>query len=197
MAMTRWFSRSAVLLLCLPFCFAQQPAKNSEAAMSGLPTYEQHKPAAIRINELAGRIHSEADANALVSEIAGVFVKELPSAWVVSGISQRVAHAEYESVRNPARLVSEQHLVDVWNQYVREIGAPDEALVTIVEIHNLRDAEFTSARYLWARGSQTIWIVPTIYAVGTDGEVAKGCRAIEAIRVTYEPLQVPELNWST
>jgi hypothetical protein len=85
MAMTRWFSRSAVLLLCLPFCFAQQPAKNSEAAMSGLPTYEQHKPAAIRINELAGRIHSEADANALVSEIAGVFVKELPSAWVVSG----------------------------------------------------------------------------------------------------------------
>ena len=80
---------------------------------------------------------------------------------------------------------------------MREIGAPDEALVTIVEIHNLRDAEFTSARYLWARGSQTIWIVPTIYAVGTDGEVAKGCRAIEAIRVTYEPLQVPELNWST
>ena len=33
--------------------------------------YERHKQAAIRINELAGRIQSEADASAFVSEIAG------------------------------------------------------------------------------------------------------------------------------
>ena len=61
--MTQWFFLSAVLF-CSQFCFAQQPAKNSEAATNGLSAYEQHKQAAIRINELAGRIRSEADANA-------------------------------------------------------------------------------------------------------------------------------------
>ena len=40
--------------------------------------YEQHKQAAIRINELAGRIHAESGASSFVSEIAGLFVKELP-----------------------------------------------------------------------------------------------------------------------
>src|SRR5580704_15101873 len=60
----------------------------------------RHKQSAIRINELARRIHSEADASAVVSEIAGVFAKELPPAWTSGSIRQRVAHAEYESVRN-------------------------------------------------------------------------------------------------
>jgi hypothetical protein len=66
--------------------------------------YERHKQSAIRINELARRIHSEADASAVVSEIAGLFAKELPPAWASGSIRQRVAHAEYESVRNPVHL---------------------------------------------------------------------------------------------
>src|SRR5580704_4368340 len=40
-AMTRWLSLSTVLLLCSQFCFSRQPANDSEAAMSDLPTYEQ------------------------------------------------------------------------------------------------------------------------------------------------------------
>ena len=87
--------------------------------------YEQHKKTAIRINDLAGRIHSEADASTFVSEIAGFLAKELPPAWASSGIRQRVAHAEYEAVGNPAKVIPEQRVVDVWNQYAREIGAPD------------------------------------------------------------------------
>ena len=87
--------------------------------------YERHKQSAIRINELARRIHSEADASAVVSEIAGLFAKELPPAWASGSIRQRVANAEYESVRNPVTLIPEQRIVDVWNQYVKEIGAPD------------------------------------------------------------------------
>ena len=148
--------------------------------------YERHKQAAIRINELAGRIQSEADASAFVSEIAGVFAKELPPAWASSGIRQRVAHAEYETVRNPARLISEQRIVDVWNQYVREIGAPDEAIVSVVEIHNMRDASFTGAQLMWARENQTIWTMPNVYALGPDGKVADGCRAVEALRVIHD-----------
>jgi len=148
--------------------------------------YERHRQAAIRINELAGRVQSEADASALVSEIAGLFAKELPPAWASSSIRQRVAHAEYETVRNPATLIPEQRVVDVWNQYAREIGAPDEAIVSVAEIHNMRDGSFTVAQLMWARGNQTIWTTPNLFALGSDGKVADGCRAIEAVRVIHD-----------
>jgi hypothetical protein len=148
--------------------------------------YEQHKQAAIRINELAGGIHSEADASSLISEIAGLFAKELPPDWASSSIRQRVAHAEYETVRNPARLISEQRIADVWNQYAREIGASDEAIVSVSEIHNMRDGLYTVAQLMWARGNQTIWTMPNVYALGSDGKVADGCRALDAIRVIHD-----------
>jgi hypothetical protein len=148
--------------------------------------YEQHKQAAIRINELAGRIHSEADAIALVSEIAGAFAKEMPPAWASSSIRQRVAHAEYETVGDPAKLILEQRIVDVWNQYVKEIGARDEAIVSVAEIHNMRDGSYTFAQWMWARGDQTIWTMPNAYALGPDGKVADGCRALEALRVIHD-----------
>ena len=148
--------------------------------------YEQNKQAAIRINELAGRIHAEADARAFVSEIAGLFVKELPPAWASSSIRQQVAHAEYKTVDNPANLIPEQRIVDVWNQYVKEIGAPDEAIVSVAEIHNMRDGSYTVAQVMWARGDQTIWTMPNVYALGPDGKVADGCRALESLRVFHD-----------
>jgi hypothetical protein len=148
--------------------------------------YERHKQAAIRINEIAGGIQSEADASAVVSEIAGLFANELPPAWASSSIRQRIAHAEYETIRNPARLMSEQRIADVWNQYVREIGAPDEAIVSVAEIHNMRDGAYTLAQLMWARGNQTIWTMPNVFALGADGKVADGCRAVEALRVIHD-----------
>jgi hypothetical protein len=148
--------------------------------------YERHKQSAIRINELARRIHSEADASAVVSEIAGLFAKELPPAWASGSTRQRVAHAEYESVRNPVTLIPEQRIVDVWNQYVKEIGAPDEAIVSVAEIHNMRDGSFTFAQLMWARGNQTIWTMPDVFALGPDGRVAVSCRALDAIRVIHD-----------
>src|ERR1700689_5188313 len=114
---------------------------------------DRPQEAAIRINELAGRIHSEADASAIVSEIANLFSKELPPAWTSKGIRQRIARAEYDAVREPPKLIPEQRIVDVWNQYVREIGAPDEAIVFVAEIHNMRDGSFTFAQLMWARGN--------------------------------------------
>ena len=191
--MTRWSFLSPLLLLCSLFCFGQHPAKNSEATMIGsngpvatVLTYEQHKQAAIRINELAGRIQSDADASALVSEIARLFAKGLPPAWAGGGTRQRVAHAEYEAVRNPVTLIPEQRIVDVWNQYVKQIGAPDETIVSVAEIHNMRDAEFTAAQLMWARGNQTIWTMPNVFALGPDGKVADSCRALEAVRVIHD-----------
>ena len=182
-----------MIALLLPFVLllasqAQSSSPDSPTAIQqrAKEEYERHKQAAIRINDLAERVHSEADADTLVSEIAGVFAKEMPSAWLASGVNERVANAEFHSVRDPAKRVPEQRIVDVWNQYVREIGAPDEALVTAAEIHNLRDGEFTAAQYLWDRGTQTVWTVPNIYAVGSDGKVAESCRAIETVRVIHD-----------
>src|SRR3954468_16249064 len=40
----------------------------------------------VRINDLAGRIKSEADARVLVDSIAELFAKELPPAWVTGQI---------------------------------------------------------------------------------------------------------------
>jgi hypothetical protein len=148
--------------------------------------YERHRQAANRINHLAGRIRSESDASALVSEIAGLLEKELPPAWASSSIRQRVAHAEYAAVRNPAKLIPEQRVVDVWNEYAREIGAPDETIVSVAEIHNMRDGSFTGSQLMWTRGIQNIWTMPNVYALGSDGKVADGCRALEAIRVIHD-----------
>jgi hypothetical protein len=148
--------------------------------------YERHKEAAIRINELAGRIHAESDTSALVSEITNLLAKELPPAWASSSIRQRVARAEYGAVGDAPKLIPEQRIVDVWNQYVREIGAPDEAIVSVAEIHNMRDGSFTVSRLMWARGIQNIWTMPNVYALGSDGKVADGCRALEAIRVIHD-----------
>ncbi len=159
---------------------AMQPAAHNENE------YERHTQAAIRINDLAGRIHSEADAEALVSQIADLFTKELPPVWARGDILQRVAHAEYESVSKPAKVISEQRIADVWNKYVRQIGAPDEAVVTAAEIHNMRDGGFTVAQLMWARGIQHVWTMPNVYALGADGKVADGCRAVEAIRVMHD-----------
>ncbi|HXY02091.1 MAG TPA: hypothetical protein VEI49_00870 [Terriglobales bacterium] len=174
------------MLISLLVLLAQNlSAPSPEMQQRAREEAERYKTAAIRINDLAGRIHSETDARDLVAEIAVLFEKELPPAWATRSIRERVARAEYESVANSA-LISEQRVADVWNEYVRQISGPDEALVTTAEIHNLRDGEFAGAQKFWARGSQQIWTVPNIYAVGDGGKVADGCRAIEAIRVIYD-----------
>jgi hypothetical protein len=149
-------------------------------------SYERHRQAAIQINDLAGRIHSKADASAYVSAIAVLFAKELPPAWTHHDIFQRIADAEFDSVGKPPKLIPEQRIADVWNQYVREIGAPDEALVNAAEIHNMRDGTFTVAQIMWSRGHQTIWTMPNPFALGSEGKVADGCRAVEALRIMHD-----------
>jgi hypothetical protein len=67
-----------------------------------------------------------------------------------------------------------------------ERSAPDEAIVSVAEIHNMRDAQFTMAQMMWARGNQTVWTMPNVYALGTDGKVADGCRALDAIHVIHD-----------
>lgn len=149
---------------------------------------EPARQRAIHINELAGNIHSEADARAYVNAIAEELTGGHHMSWTTSNIRHRVAHVEYEAATDPSRQIPEQRIVDVWNEYVREIDAPEEAIVTVAELHNLRDAMYTTASLgAWKRDfGQSIWTMPNIYALGADGKVANGCRALEALKIIHD-----------
>jgi hypothetical protein len=44
----------------------------------------------------------------------------------------------------------------------------------------------------WKHGIQNLWMMPNIYAVGPDGKVAGGCRALEAIRIVWDLANEPD-----
>jgi hypothetical protein len=185
-------NRRLILVAASTTLISLSPAQQERAGnprMSTQPSnsaYQVHRQAAIQMNELAGHIRSLDDSRMFVDMIATVFADDLPPEWATRSIRDRVAHAEYESATDPARLVPEQRIVDAWNKYVQEIGAPEEALVNVAEIHNLRDGYYISARLLWRRGSQNIWTMPNIYAVVPNEKVADGCRAVETLRTIWD-----------
>ena len=105
---------------------------------------------------MARALPLEADALSYGLKLVG---SALVRTRTVSSLHALKAHAEYMSTNNASRLIPEQRIVDVWNVYVREIGAPNEAIVTAAEIHNMRDAEFVLAQRMWERGIQTVWTI--------------------------------------
>lgn len=179
------------LMFAFVFGYPQQESPKAEeltaARREASLRYERFRQESLRVNELAAHIGSEADARAYVDAVADMFVDSLPPSWATRGIRERIAHSEYETISDPLRQIPEQRIADVWNKYVREIGASEEALVTAAEIHSMRDATFAVAEVMWSRGTnQTAWTMPNIFAVGADGKVAEGCRAVEALRVIYD-----------
>src|ERR1700675_1131709 len=186
----------AVILLALALLLAapqmsdppQQPDPKSGSTMEHAnERYELARQAAIHLNELAGNIHSESDAREFVDAVAGRFLEHEYPYWAPQGVRYQVAHAEYEAVAH-SRLIPEQRIVNIWNEYVREIDAPAETLITAAELHNLRDATSTSSRLMWKREGfgQMVWTVPNIYAVDANGKVADGCRAIESLKIFHD-----------
>jgi hypothetical protein len=174
------------LVLAFAFTDPQQSSPTPDELVAMRQRAELHYGAASQMNDLAGRILSEADALAFVDGIQGIFADLIPPEWAAPSIRQRVAHAEYEAVSDPSRLIPEQRIADVWNKYVREIGAPEEAVVNAAEIHSMRDAAHAGGGVVWASGVQTLWTMPNIYATDPNGKIADGWRAVEALRVIYE-----------
>jgi hypothetical protein len=179
------------LALAMAFAFPQQndPTAGDSAQLRQQfeLMHQQSRQQAMQLNDLLGNIHAEADAQAAVNAVAREFKKELPPAWVTRKIRKRIARAEYEAASDPSRLIPEQRIVEVWNEFVRAIGAPDEALVTEAEIHSMRDGQYATSQLVWARDmNRTIWTMPNAFAVGSDGKVANGCRALEALRFLYD-----------
>ena len=176
---------TVIAALLLPLTPAQRKP-SAETMVKIVAARKRELQSSIQINQLAGNIHSLNDSRAYVNAVAKEFADELPPEWTTAGLRDRIAEAEYKTATNPANLISEQRVADAWNRFVNEIGAPSEALVTVAEIHNLRDADYASAQLMWAQGLKEIWTVPNIYAIGSDGKVANGCRAVEALRIEWE-----------
>lgn len=150
-----------------------------------------YREKAERLSQLAAGIHTEADARLFVDFVADLFSDQLPPAAVSDSMRERVAQAEFAAVSDPQRLIPELRVAEAWNTYAQTMLAPPECQVTAAEVHNLRDAFFTTARLFWEGGSRNIWSVPAIYATQSDGSLASGCRAIEATRILWDLANMP------
>lgn len=140
----------------------------------------------LEINELASKPQSMEDARKMIDLIAEIFAKDLPPAWKTRSLRSQIAEAEYESANSAPTLIPEQRVVDAWNRYIHTIGASPEALVTVAEIHNLRDGSYAASRYMWSRGTRNIWSAPAIYATTPDEKLADGCTAVEVLRILWD-----------
>jgi len=192
-----WLFAAALLPICL--ISAQQPSPQSPPP-ANRPGFQPPSPEAMRkiaemrkqmrdhanaINDAAGNIHSLDDARHLVDLVAAAFSDELPPRWSTQSICNHIASAEFKSATDPASLIPEQRIADVWNDFVKKIGAPQESMLTAADVHYLRDAQYVSSRISWFNYEKDIWTIPAIFAVGPDGKVANGSRALEAIRLLW------------
>lgn len=197
----------------LPICFlsAQQspmqdsqqvdrrkPQPPSQEALRKIGEKRQRTRAhANAINDLAGHIQSPKDARKLVDLVAAEFSESLPPKWATGSIRNRIGRAEYAAFADSRALIPEQRVADAWNDYLQKIGAPQESSVTAAEIHTLRDRYYVTAQLGWADSDRNIWTVPGIYAIGGDGKVADGCRALEVLNVLWHLANQPELLQGT
>lgn len=147
---------------------------------------------ALRLNQLAGGIHTDADAREFVDFVAEIFSGDLPPGLFSHRMRERIVEAEFAAATDPHKLIPEERIAEAWNTYVQTIGAPLDRQVTTAEVHNLRDSFFSIANLSWARGEHTIWTVPAIYATRDGGAIAEGCRAIESIRIFWDLANMPE-----
>lgn len=145
-----------------------------------------------RLNELASNIHTLSDARRLIDCIAEIFADVLPPAWASDSLRSRLAQGEFLAATEPQKRIPEEHVAGVWNEYVSTIHAPDESRVSTAEIHNLRDAEFATARLMWNRGSRNIWNAPSIFATQPDGTLAPACRVVESLRTLWDLARFPD-----
>ena len=157
---------------------------------------QRTQASAAAINDLAGHIQSPNDASKLVELVAAEFSHELPPKWATRSVRKSIARAEYEAA-DPGALIPEQHIADAWNDFLQTIGAPQESFVTAAEIHTLRDSCYVTSQLSWARGNQNIWTVPNLYAVGEDGKVANGSRALEVLNILWQLANEPEVLQGT
>jgi hypothetical protein len=146
---------------------------------------EEYQKTALRIDELAGSIHSEEDARAFVDAMGQAFADQIPYS-LTAPLRARVATAEYAAVSDPAKLIPEQRVVDAWNHWIADINGPKEARLTVAELHVIRENYYFGATSSHARQYRALWSLSNIYAVKPNGRVADACRPVEAFLLLHQ-----------
>jgi len=101
------------------------------------------------LNQLASTIETPADARRFVDFLADIFSRDAPSGWTRNSLRNLIAQAEFAAVSDPQKTIPKARLAEAWNRYVDTLQAPGDQKVTAEELHNLRDAIWTSARLAW------------------------------------------------
>lgn len=186
----------AVLFLMIPLaCPAHTPPDMDPKQWEKLTREaeqmrEEHRRLAVRVNELAGKIRSEADARDFVDETAKLFLSGLPY-WFSRSERKRVAKAEFLSI-SEGRYISEERIATVFNRLMDDIAAGPELRITESEVHTMRAAQILTTRTMWQHpGMQNIWQAPNVHSVTPQGGVAPGCRAVESLKLLYVLLELP------
>jgi hypothetical protein len=146
---------------------------------------EEYRQTAIRVNELAGAIHSEEDARAFVDAVGKAFSEEIPYE-LTAPLRERVARAEFAAVTDTSKLVPEQRVVDAWNKWVDDVDGPDEARVSVAELRAMRENGHFTSTSKWANQSRSIWTLSNIYALKANDRVADACRPVEALLLLHQ-----------
>jgi hypothetical protein len=141
-----------IFLVALFWCGSQQTFLDAKIKKAREFT-ESQRQIAMQINALAGRIHSEDDANELITLIAKAS-KPYPAHF--GELLWEAASAEYRTARGKMPGIGEENLANIWNDYVREIGATDETLVSVVEVHAFRNVLYRSSQVFWTNGNKSI-----------------------------------------
>ena len=146
----------------------------------------------LKLNELASNIHTLDDARRFIDAIAELFADNLPPAWTTASLRARLAEGEYLAVTDSQKRIPEDHLAQTWNAYVSTMHAPDESQASAAEIHNLRDALFSTARVMWNHNYLNFWSLPSIFATQPNGTLAPGCRVVESLRILWDLANMPD-----
>lgn len=184
--------RRTFLLLAPLFPSAPFAPRLVHARARQMPPPNKLRDETLRLNELASNIHTLADARRLIDAIAELFADSLPPAWATASLRARLSEGEYLAVTDPQKRISEAHLAAAWNAYVTTIGTLADCQVSADDIHNLRDALFSTDRLMWNHGYRNFWALPSIFAVQPDGSLAPACRVIESLRILWDLDSFPE-----
>jgi hypothetical protein len=166
--------------------------RSLDALIPNIPSPTEQRETAEHLNELAANIRTPGDARRMVDFVAQLFMEVMPHALMTSSMRSRISDAEFSAVSDANKLIPEQRLADAWNAYAESMQAPDTCKVTAPEIHYLRDSMLVTARFFWDRSHMNFWSVPSIYATQADGGIARGCRAVESIRILWDLASQPE-----
>jgi len=175
----------AMLLTLLPFSVFSGLYSSGERIAPTL-SVEAQRERLTTINDLAATASDITATRKLVGMTFSLLAPEAPDRWTDPVLCERLAEAEFLSITTRGGLISEERVATAWNNYAKVINLPSADIVTSAEIHSLREGSKAASDFLWNRGNRSLWTLPNIYALDSNGRLASGCRVLETLRILWD-----------